>query len=413
MTASAGASPYRWVMLFGVWLVYTCFGMAIYSTAPLVGPITRDLGLSFGVMGTVMGAWPLVYIGMAVPAGALLDRIGVRPGLLIATVVITASMVLRASATGFPMLFLAVALFGVGGPLVSVGAPKLIASWFEGKERGLAIGVYSTGPTIGAVGVLSLTNGVLMPMTGQSWRATLMIYAGAAAIGGLTWLVVSTRPAARGQDSDERGSGSLEAQLAVFVRLLGLKPVRIVLAIAVGIFMFNHALNNWLPEMLKAGGMGPARAGLWASVPSLVGTLAALTLPRYASGNRRLPLLITSVLSATAATLLIAFTHGGWLAAGLCMQGIARGSMIPITLFVLMETRDIDTKVMGAAGGLFFAAAQMGGVIGPTMTGALADATGGFTAPLLTLTCVCLICAALVLVLDRTIKRQWQELPST
>ena len=63
----------------------------------------------------------------------------------------SSTMALRSIANGYLLLFLAVALFGVGGPLVSVGAPKLIASWFEGKERGLAIGIYSTGPTIGAV----------------------------------------------------------------------------------------------------------------------------------------------------------------------------------------------------------------------------------------------------------------------
>lgn len=408
-TAAAGPSPYRWAMLFGVWLVYTCFGMAVYSTAPLVGPIADELGLSRGAMGTVMGAWPLVYIAMAVPAGALLDRIGVRPGLLIAAAVIVISVTLRSAATGFGMLFLAVALFGVGGPLVSVGAPKLIAAWFEGKERGLAIGVYSTGPTIGAVSVLSLTNGVFMPMTGQSWRATLLIYAGTAAIAGLTWLIISSHPAARQHDPTNAGRGALGEQVAVFSRLIALAPVRIVLVIAVGVFMFNHALNNWLPEMLKDAGMDATRAGLWASLPSLVGTVAALTLPRFATGGRRIPLLVTTVLFATAATLLIAFADGAWLAAGLCLQGIARGSMIPITMFVLMETRDVDSKVMGAAGGLFFSAAETGGVIGPMMTGALAQATGGFTAPLLTLTCVCFTCAGLVLLLDRTIKRQWVE----
>jgi len=404
---SQPAARYRWAMLFGVWLVYTCFGMAVYSTAPLVGPIAADLGLSLGAMGTVMGAWPLVYIGMAVPAGALLDRIGVRPALLIAVAIIVGSVALRSAATSFTMLFVAIGLFGVGGPLVSIGAPKLIASWFEGPERGLAIGIYSTGPTIGAVTVLSLTNSVFMPLTGQSWRATLLIYAGTAAVAGVTWLLISSRPAARLHDPTGAGRGSLRSQLEVFAQLLALAPVRIVLAIAVGVFMFNHALNNWLPEILRTGGMDAAQAGLWASIPSLVGTLAALGLPRLATGGRRIPMLVTTVLFATAATLLIAFAEGGWLVLGLCLQGIARGSMIPITMFVLMETREVDSKVMGAAGGLFFAAAETGGVLGPMLTGALADATGGFTAPLVTLTGVCLTCACLVLLLERTIRRQW------
>jgi cyanate permease len=401
--------PYRWAMLFGVWLVYTTFGMAVYSSAPLVGPITRDLGMSLGAMGTVMGAWPLVYIGMAVPAGALLDRIGVRPALLIATALITASVALRAAAGGFGTLFLAVAVFGIGGPLVSVGAPKLISAWFEGKERGIAVGVYSTGPTIGAVVVLSLTNGVFMPLTDQSWRLTLLIYAGLAALAGLTWLAISSRPAARLHDPGGGGRGSLHEQLQVFSRLLRLGPVRIVLGIAIGVFMFNHALNNWLPEILRHGGMSAVQAGLWASIPSLVGTAAALTLPRYATRHRRIGMLVATIGFGAIATLLIAFANGGWLALGLCLQGIARGSMIPITMLVLMETKDVDSRVMGAAGGLFFAAAETGGVLGPMMTGWFADATGGFTAALVTLTVICIACIGLVLILQRHIRLDAQS----
>jgi cyanate permease len=388
-------------MLFGVWFVYTCFGMAVYSTAPLVEPIASDLGLSLGAMGTVMGAWPLVYIGMAIPAGALLDRIGVRPALVIATAVITISVLLRSVADGFAVLFLGVALFGIGGPLVSIGAPKLIASWFAGRERGLAIGIYSTGPTIGAISVLSLTNAVIMPLTDYDWRLTLRIYAGFAAFAGLVWILIGSRPAARLHDPTDIAAGTIRAQIGIFASLLRLTTVRIVLALAVGIFIFNHALNNWLPEILRTSGMDAAAAGFWASIPSLVGTVAALTLPRFATAGRRVPLLLAAVLFAATATVLIAYADGAVLGFGLILQGIARGSMIPIAMFVLMETREIDAKVMGAAGGLFYTAAEMGGVVGPTMTGLLADATGGFTAPLMALTAICLICAGLVLLLER------------
>jgi cyanate permease len=389
-------------MLFGVWFVYTCFGMAVYSTAPLVEPIARDLSLSLSAMGTVMGAWPLVYVGMAIPAGALLDRIGVRPGILTAVAVIVLSLSLRSLANGYLMLFLAVALFGVGGPLVSVGAPKLIASWFEGQERGLAIGIYSTGPTIGAVSVLALTNAVIMPMTGYDWRSTLQVYAGLAALAGVIWFVISSRPAGRVHDPKDLSAGTLTAQFQIFAGLLRLPTVRIVLLLAVGIFIFNHSLNNWLPEILRTGGMGAAEAGFWASIPSLVGTAAALTLPRFATGGRRFPVLLGTVMLAAAATVLIAWASGALLGLGLVFQGIARGAMIPISMFVLMETREVDARVMGAAGGLFYTAAEVGGVLGPTVTGVLADFTGGFLVPLMTLTAVCLVCSGLVVALQRT-----------
>jgi cyanate permease len=83
--------------------------------------------------------------------------------------------------------------------------------------------------------------------------------------------------------------------------------------------------------------------------------------------------------------------------------------MIPITMLVLMETKDVDSRVMGAAGGLFFAAAETGGVLGPMMTGWFADATGGFTAALVTLTVICIACIGLVLILQRHIRLDAQS----
>ena len=72
-------------MLAGVWLIYACFGLVLASMAPLVQVITEDLQLSLSAMGSILGAWPLVYIGAAIPAGTLLDRFGLRRSLLVAT----------------------------------------------------------------------------------------------------------------------------------------------------------------------------------------------------------------------------------------------------------------------------------------------------------------------------------------
>ena len=158
MTRGAGlprispeAHPYRWVMLAGVWLLYFCFGLTVVAMAPLVTPITEELGLSRSAMGGVLGAWPLVYIALAIPCGVLLDRVGARRSLFLAAVIIGLSGALRGLATDHLSLFLAVGVFGLGGPLLSVGAPKLIGLWFEGKERGLAMGVYVTGMALGGI----------------------------------------------------------------------------------------------------------------------------------------------------------------------------------------------------------------------------------------------------------------------
>ena len=54
-------------MLGGVWLIYFGFGLLSVAMAPLIDPISRDLGLSYTTMGAILGAWPLVYIVAAAP----------------------------------------------------------------------------------------------------------------------------------------------------------------------------------------------------------------------------------------------------------------------------------------------------------------------------------------------------------
>ena len=91
--------PSRWWLLFGLWLIYGCFGLIVSSLAPLVVPIETDLAMSHAAMGSIMGAWQLVYIFAAIPSGMLLDRLGGRHALLIGGLLIGASALGRAGRT--------------------------------------------------------------------------------------------------------------------------------------------------------------------------------------------------------------------------------------------------------------------------------------------------------------------------
>jgi MFS transporter, CP family, cyanate transporter len=393
--ARAAAAPgYRWAMLGGVWLVYFSFGLTTASMAPLVGPITRDLGLTHAAMGAVFGAWPLVYILSAVPCGAVLDRYGVRVSLALGAGVVALSGVLRASATSHAALWVAVAVFGIGGPLVSVGAPKAIGRWFEGKDRGLAMGLYVTGSALGNVSALALTNRLMMPWLGGSWRRVLLAYAAFAVMAGLVWLLVSGDRRGRALEHHVVVEGA-RSTLAVFAQLVQARAVRILLGISIGIFFFNHSLNNWLPQILRHGGMAGHTADVLASVPTAVGIAAALVIPRLALPSRRLAILVALFACAGGATLLIDTRAASLVVLGLVLQGVARGSMTTVTVLVLMERREVGVRHLGAAGGLFFSAAEIGGVVGPLTVGYLHDVTGGFDAALYALTLLCVVLIAL------------------
>jgi cyanate permease len=379
------ARPVRWAVLLGVWLAYFSFGLIGVGLAPLVGPVTRDLGLSHAAMGTVLGVWQAVYIAAAVPCGTLLDRLGARHALFLGALIVALSGLLRGLAVDFWTLCLAVGLFGLGGPLISAGAPKVISHWFRGSERGLAMGIYITGPSLGAILGLSLTHSLLMPLFAADWRRVLMVWSAVALGGALAWFALASLPAARAH-APAPVSGPRQSQRAAIGQLLRLAPVRVLLAMSVCIFAYNHGLNSWLPELLRVDGMTPSEAGYWATIPTLVGIAGSLLIPRLATPRRRVPILAGLAVAAGLSTLLLHAEPGPLLAAGLVAQGIARSSLMTVAMLSLVETRGVGERNAGIAGGLFFSAAEIGGAGGPILLGSLYDATGGFAAGLWLLT---------------------------
>jgi len=386
-------SGYRWVMLAGVWFLYYCFGLVISSIAPLVDTIVKDLQISLSMMGRILGAWQLVYLISAIPIGIAIDRFGLRISLTVAALIIAGSAGLRGVAIDGLTLWFAVAVFGLGGPLISIGAPKVIARWFGSSERGLAMGIYMTGPALGTVTSLAITNSVLMPWLDNNWRQVFFVSAMVAVISAVTWFAINCSTIGRQSEQAVRKSGALP----VFLKLLRIPVVIAILVMSIGIFTINHGLSNWLPEMLRSGGMSVVNAGFWASIPTLVGAVSSLMIPMLATRERRFHILIFLFICAFVAVITINYGSGGWLAGGLMMQGVARGAMMTIAILILMETPAVGSQNMGVAGGLFFTAAEIGGVLGPLGIGIIADRSGGFDLALHILSLICVVLIALAL----------------
>ena len=377
----------KWLILFGVWLVYFSFGLTISGLAPIVKIILIDLKMSHTEMGSVLGAWQLIYIVSAIPCGILVDRIGPRKALFVAAIIMAISGLARSLSSDYLALFLSVALFGLGGPIVSSGAPKLVALWFSGKDRGLAMGVYITGPALAGLLTLSSTHPIFLPLFENSWRSVIQLWSLVTLFIGFFWIYISSHPKSLAIEN-QIATEQKRTQLQEVTELLKIAPVRIMLFMAVGIFMFNHGLNNWLPELLRANGMSAVNAGYWATIPTIVGVIGALSIPRYASPERRVLILSLLTIAGGCATLFLLSAPGPLLFLGLMLQGIARSSLMTIAILTLVEQPGIGKNRAGTVSGLFFSAAEVGGVGGPIMLGYLYDVTGGFTAGLHMLTII-------------------------
>ena len=398
--------PWRWAMLGGVWLLYFAFATAITSVAPLVYAISADLDMNRAQMGTVLAAWQLVYIFSSVPGGGLMDRFGPRRMMFSAMLLIALSVLLRGFAVDYLTLYLAVMVFGLGGPMISSGAPKVVSLWFVGKERGLAMGIYFTGNASGGILAVGLTNEFFLPLLGGDWRNVMFAFSGFVVFAGLVWLAISAHPASRAMEARlqaEPRRGSFE----VFLELVRDPVVRMVLLMGLFILFYNHGMNHWLPEILRSFGMTPTAAGWWAAVPTAIGMLAALTLPRMATPERRFYILFALFSCAAVAALLVLTGEGLLLALGLIVQGMCRGAMTTISILLLMDTGDGSTNRVGAASGLYFSVGEVGGVLGPMSVGVLAYATSGFDAPLVMMCGVGLVLLTILLRL-RTVQGRAQ-----
>lgn len=404
MTEARGLSypgpgrPGRWVLLAGIWTVNVSFGLVMFSLAPLVAEVSRDLGLGLTAMGTVLGAWPLVYMLVALPLGAYVDRIGLRRCVLIGIILVSLSALLRATAASYLTMYLAVSLLGLGVPLISIATPKLVNYWFAPSERGAATGLYMSGPSVGAMLCLGLTQWWVMPMVDYQWRRVLIAYGlFCVLVAGIWWLIART-VGARGPTDREAGR---VADWGLYLRLLARPIARKVLVLTTGVFLFMHGLNNWVPEMLRIAGLDPAHAGLLAALPIAITIVGAVLVPRFTPAGGRARALAGLFTCGALAVLLLSASTLSAVLAGLVLLGIARSALWPLTLLCLTESGQVDSSELAPAGALFFTFGEVGGMAGPVLMGAMAQLSGGFQWPMVTLALMCLGLALLSLSLER------------
>jgi len=377
----AGARPSPWLAVAGVCGVYFSFGLSIGVMAPLVDEISLDLGLSRSTMGSILGAWALIYVFTAVPAGAVVDRLGLRRSLLIGGLTITASLLLRSVASGAPTLFAAVAVFGFGGPLVSIATPKLVASLFDEDARRLPTGFGVAAPSLGSAVALGVTNPVLLPLFDGNWRAVTAAVAAVALAATGVWLYASRAVAHVRQ-------GPTRTDRASVLRLVRLPSMRRILTISLFSFFFSHALNNWLPEILTDTGQSDDAAGYLSAISVTVGIAGSLTIARLVPNHRRPTALVGIFVVIGTMVAVLSVAPFALLLLALAVLGFGRAGIIPLLFLEIMGDDEIGIGDIGAATGLFFAVGEIGGFTGPYAIGWVADVSDGFTAATLLLTAV-------------------------
>jgi CP family cyanate transporter-like MFS transporter len=358
----------------GILLIAINLRPAAASVGPVIHDIRRDTGLS-GAAADLLTTLPVLCFGALGPlAPAAARRLGSRAALAWAMTVIVLGLLVRV-VPGIGFLFLGTIAAGVGVAISNVLLPVLIRRSFP-DHTGLMMGLYATA----LIGFAALAAGVTVPIAdwlGGGWQTGLVIWAFPAAIALVVWLAQRRSPRAEISDSGERIGGArqlMHSKLAWAVTLF--------FAIQSASF---YATLAWLPSIFQSHGYSESEAGLLLSVSIIVGVVAAPTVPAIAvrmHDQRPLVLVFTLAIALGWIGILVAPTTAPYV--WVVILGIGQNGAFPLALALIL-LRGGTVRGTASLSTLAQTVGYLLAALAPLGIGALHDATGSWTVPLIVL----------------------------
>ena len=383
MDASLKDSPRRWwlagLLTLGMVFCYAQRG-ALSVAAPFM---MKERGLSPAAMGLLLSAFFWSYAFMQVPAGWLVDRIGVRrayaAGFLFWSLAAAATGLARRLA---PLVALRVAL-GVGQAVAFPASASTVAHSFRDEERGVVTALYLSGVRLGQA-LVGAVGAVLIAAYGD----TLFFLASGLVpmLWVVPWILFWSKREGRNPSPEpsptKKGGTSFGDSLALLRH-------RSVLGIFLGFFAYDYAWYvyvSWLPGYLVLERrFTPAEMGFYSSVPYVAMSVVILLSGLLSDGLIHRGYAETAVRKALiSAGLLVAclIVPAGlvedrrlavWLLTGsLCGLGIAAPNTWTLTQAVCAKS------IVGTVSGIQNFGGNVGGIIAPALTGYIAHRTHSF-----------------------------------
>jgi MFS family permease len=163
-----------WKILTALTLARAGMGFQFQSVASVAPFLTTDLGLDQTQLGWLIGLYLLPGVFIALPSGLLGVRFGDKRVVLFGLLLMASGGLGLALATTSMAANVARFLSGAGAVVLNVLLTKMVADWFDGKERLLAMAALVNAWPIG-IGLALLTLGVLAQA--QSWQLAVALTA--------------------------------------------------------------------------------------------------------------------------------------------------------------------------------------------------------------------------------------------
>jgi len=378
-----------------VTLAHGLGALTALAVAPLTPFLLESLALSRAQVGLFL---PAVYLGgvlMALPAGWLTDRLGVRLALGLGQLLVGAMITLAAWSPDLPVLLTLLVLGGFGFSVLNPATGKAVVEWFPPRERGTAIGIKQTGLTLGGLAAAL----VLPPVAlAWSWRHALSV-AGALSVVSAVLVAILYRRS----PTDPTTPVVDRPELAALGAFLRRPPILVVFGCGLALSIAQSSLLAYLVLYAKdTFAVSAVTAAQFLALAQVGGTVSrvvwGVTSDRSFGGRRRPGVVVTAAIGA-ASYAALAFGHllPLWLMVPLAfVAGV--GAFGWVGLYFALVAEIGGPRYAGLLTGAATACSWSGTLIGPLIFGVVLEATGGYTLPWLILTATAL---AVVVTLPR------------
>ncbi len=324
-----------------LWLTY----------AAITTETSHRYGVSVGAVGWLAEIFPLLYVVLALPAGALLDR-WFRPALALSGVLVAAGALVRLGGETYAWALAGQALVAVAQPLALSAISKLAGHYLPSHQRA---GGIALGSAAGFVGMLlALLLGPTVGAHGHLER--LLVIEGA--IGLASGLALVLAMLAPGHADQEHVAIEGSAARALW-RLPTMRVLCGLVFVGFGIFV---ALATWLQTLLHPDGVSEATAGALLVGMVLAGTIGCALIPQAVArrGAERTFMFCAVVTGFLGCIALAGVSSLAGRAIVLVVMGMA---LLPALPVVLTEVERLAGAAAGTAGAIIWLAGNLGGVV--------------------------------------------------
>lgn len=383
----------RWLVAALMWAAIAINYIDRTAISVAAPHIMKEFNFTAAEMGVLMAGFFWTYAMLQIPAGYIADKFGQKITLGMSLLWWSLATGMTGLAVGFKSMMGLRMFLGMGEAGAYPSNAGITAKWFPKQERATVGGLFDSGSKFGgAVGIPVITWLLLT----FGWKEMFVILGSLGVIWALIWFKFfknnpEDHPSVNKEELEYIRNGRVEVtNNEMPCKWYQLLKYRNIWAMCIGFFMINYNsyfFITWLPTyLMKERGLSLSEMGFVASLPMICAVVVEV-IAGYASdkvhSSNKLSLTATRKLflcvglGMAACIGFAAFTES--LVATVVFLCIAKsGTVVAASQVWALPAEVAPRNMTGLVAGIQNSVSNMGGVIGPIVTGFIVSYTGHF-----------------------------------